>query len=100
MCARSWGSADQRRTFMSTPNTPQDLDAAVVDTIETVSACLDKAAQLYQTKEAEFKAVRSLIPEVVEALVSNGRIEPEEKEATARALADPVQTLQLLKWAA
>jgi hypothetical protein len=76
------------------------LNQEVVEAVELAGATLEKAARAYQAEQARFQVIKAKIPEVVEALVTNGRIEPEEKEACAKALEDPLQTLELLKWAA
>ncbi len=82
----------------SLPKAP--LAEETVEAFQLVSATLEKAAQAYQTKQAQDDAIRRLIPDVVDALLINGRIEGEDKEACAKALRDPIKTLELLKFAA
>lgn len=76
------------------------LEEDVVEACQVFGATMEKAAQAYQAATTTAAAVRAKIPEVVEALVVNGRIDGEDKEACARALEDPLKTLELLKFAA
>lgn len=72
------------------------LNTDVVDYVEASTTALAQAATEQEKQAAQKQACADIIPDVVEALATNGRIEPHEKEAAAVALADPVQALQLL----
>lgn len=79
---------------MSTPSltTPQK----VVDYVFCTNAALEKAASERQTKVAQAQQVAKLIPDCVEALISNGRVAPDHREKLAAALTDPVKCVELL----
>ena len=79
---------------------PMSLEEATLEVCEVTGAALEKAAAAYQAREAQVRAINEKIPSVVEALVLADLIEPEEKEAAAKSLADPLQALELLKCAA
>jgi hypothetical protein len=83
---------------MSQPT--MSLEEEIVHTIELNSAALTKAAQAYQYKEAMDRDIAEKIPVVIEALVVSRLIDAEDKEACDKALRDPLQTLELLKFAA
>jgi len=54
--------------------------------------------QTKQAREQEVQAqLQQRIPQVVEALADNERILPQEKEAAAKALTDPLEALRLLE---
>lgn len=73
------------------------LAEETLEMIQAQTAALEKAAQFYQEKEAETQLVEAKIPQVVELLVSQGKIEPEEREKCASALRDPATALELFK---
>ena len=50
-----------------------------------------------QTKQASEQEIQRRIPQVIEALVDNERILPQEKEAAAQALTDHAEALRLLE---
>ncbi len=77
-----------------------DFRTTVLEHIKCSHAALD-AANVEFTKLAEQrKAADALIPDVVEALVKNERIEPSQREKAAEMLKDPVKVLQVLQKAA
>jgi hypothetical protein len=76
----------------TTLTTPQK----VVDYVHCTNAALEKAAADRQTKLAQDQKVKALIPDCVEALISNGRVAPENREKLAAALTDPAKCVELL----
>lgn len=72
------------------------LNQKVVDFVEASGTALAQAGEALEKQAAQQQACDELIPGVVDALASNGRIEPHEKEAAAAVLKDPVKALQLL----
>jgi hypothetical protein len=72
------------------------LQSKVLDFIACSGAIMEKMAQQQAEKEAQDKEITELIPQVVQALLDNERIEPHQKEAAERVLRDPVQTLKVL----
>ncbi len=68
----------------------------VLDLIEITGAIIDQTSTLVTTKEAQDKKIANLIPQAVEALLKNERIEQHEKDAAAKLLADPVKALEIL----
>lgn len=76
------------------------LEADTAETFEVVGAALEKAAAAHDAAQALQNAIQSEIPETVDALLASGLIEPEEKQACVNALANPLQTIRLLKFAA
>ena len=73
------------------------FDQKVINAFELAGAALVKYEKQAQALEEEKKAAAALIPSVVEKLVRFGRIELHEKEACARALANPLQALTLME---
>jgi hypothetical protein len=76
------------------------LEELALEVSEVTSAALEKAAQAYQQKEAEAREVNTKIPGVFDALVAANLLQPEEKEAAAKEMRNPVQVLEMLKLAA
>lgn len=72
------------------------LEEKIVQAFISTRNALVKLAQDLQEKEAVERKVKQLIPMVVEKLVENQRIGEQEKVAAARALQDPVKTLEIL----
>lgn len=68
--------------------------------IQVTGTALEKAEKTAEAKAANEKKVAELIPGVIEDLVRNGRIEPNQKEAAAKLLSNHAETLKLLKKAA
>jgi hypothetical protein len=68
----------------------------VVEYIGYSSAALEKAAADIAAREAQQTKVAELIPTAVDALVSGERIDEEQREKAAEALADPVRCLEIL----
>lgn len=73
-----------------------DFRQTVLEHVKCSHAALD-AANTALTKQAEqTKQAEALIPDVVEALVKNDRIDPAQREKAAELLKDPVQALKIL----
>lgn len=72
------------------------LEGKIIDTFQLAAAALEKAEAADNEKQARDQAVQAEIPAVVEALVRHGCIDFAEKEAAAKALADPVKALKIL----
>jgi hypothetical protein len=72
------------------------LQEKVLDFINCSGAVMEKAAQMQSEKDARDTAIAELIPQAVQALLENERIEPHQKEAAERILRDPVQALKVL----
>ena len=77
---------------MSTPMTPQKTLDYIKKSGELISAAEKRAAETMK-KEA---AVQSLIPGVVDAMISNGRIPEELRAKAAEQLRDHNKTLEIL----
>lgn len=76
--------------------TAMTLPEKVIEQIGYSSAALEKAARDQQVLETTRTKVAALIPQVVDALVAGERIREDQREKAAKALADPVQALELL----
>jgi hypothetical protein len=72
------------------------LQEKVLDFISCSGAVLEKAAQLQSEKEAQDTALAELIPQAIQALLENERIEPHQKEAAERVLRNPVEAMKVL----
>lgn len=72
------------------------LQEKVLDFINCSGAVMEKAAQMQTEKDAQDAAIAELIPQAVQALLENERIEPHQKEAAERILRDPVQAMKVL----
>jgi hypothetical protein len=68
----------------------------VLDYVELTGAIVEKSAALLAEKEAQEQKCAKLIPVAVQALLDNQRIEPHEKEAAAKVLANPTKVLEIL----
>lgn len=68
----------------------------VIDLIGYSQAALTKAHQRIQALEKQAAAAASKIPQVVEALVENERIDPTQREKAAQQLRDPARALEIL----
>jgi hypothetical protein len=73
-----------------------DYQADLLDTINVVGAILEKVGAAEAEKEAQAQRINVLVPQAVEALLANERIEPAQKEAAANALRDPSRVLEIL----
>ena len=73
-----------------------DYQGEVLDLINVYGAVLEKAAAAEAQKQAQDAQLAVLIPQAVDALLANERIEPTQKEAAAQAFQDPVRVLQVL----
>jgi hypothetical protein len=82
------------------PQTPKPgvmtIPEKVIEYIGYSSAALEKAAQDMAAREAQKTKVAELIPAAVDALVSGERIDEDQREKAAAALADPVKVLEIL----
>ncbi len=76
----------------NTLTTPQK----VVDYVNCTNAALEKAAAARQVQITLEKKASELIPGAVDALISHGRIAPENREKLANALNDHTACLELL----
>lgn len=82
---------------MKTPNLANmTLPEKVIEQITLSNVALEKAASIEQRAATKQASVDALIPKVVDALVDNDRIHPNEREKAASMLRDPVQALNLL----
>ena len=72
------------------------IEAKIIDTFQIAAAALEKAEQADVEKQAKDKAIAEEIPAVVDALIRHGCIDFAEKDAAAKALADPVKALKIL----
>ena len=79
---------------MSNSNNP--LVQNVVDYIGYSDAAMTKAAAVIKEHEEHAEKLAHLIPEAVRACLENERIEPHQKEALAKALENPVRTMELV----
>lgn len=68
----------------------------VIEHIGYSSAGLQKAAAALAAQEAQQQKAAGLIPAAVDALVSGERIDEDQREKAAAALADPVKCLEIL----
>ncbi len=74
----------------------ETLPEKVLEYIEATGAVLEKSAALLTEKEAQEKKCATLIPTAVEALLSNGRIEPHQTKEAAELLKSPAMALEIL----
>jgi len=72
------------------------LAEKVLHQIRVSDTVLQKAASTEKEQQEKTAAITALIPSVVESLVQNERILPNQQEKLAEVLKDPVQTLDLL----
>ncbi len=77
-----------------------DFSDKVIDAIQLGGAALVKFEKAAEDVAARDQRIAAQIPGTVEALQRAGMIDATEKEACARALADPEQAVALLKQAA
>lgn len=76
--------------------TKQAHSEKVVDLIQVTGVIMEKTAKLLADREEQEKKVSVLVPQAVQALLDNDRIEPHQKEAAEKVLQDPVKTLEVL----
>jgi hypothetical protein len=74
-----------------------DLMPGVLRYVQISSAMAKKALDQLAIHQQREKAATDLIPATVDKLIATGTIEPHQKEAVAKMLANPSQTLQLLQ---
>jgi len=78
------------------PADAQSIPERAVDFVGVSAAITEQYADTLEKQAAMQKEADALIPDVVQALLANGRIDPgQEKEATA-ALKSHTRTLQIL----
>jgi hypothetical protein len=77
-------------------NDTMTLEEQIIDTFQANAAALGQAEAILAEKTASVNRVNQLIPAAVDACVANGRIDADEKQAMAAALADHSQTIELL----
>ncbi len=75
----------------------QTIQQKVIEQIAWSSAALDKADKALAEKSAAEERVAELIPNVVESLLRNERIEEHEKDAATEMLQDPTKALEILE---
>lgn len=68
----------------------------VLDYIKRSGALVEQAEKQAAAQAQKEAAVAALIPDVIEALISNGRIPTELRDKAAEQLKDPVKTLEIL----
>jgi hypothetical protein len=68
----------------------------IIDYIGYSDAAMSKAASVLQERDTQQEKIARLIPEAVKACADNERIEPNQKEALAAALQDPVRAMELV----
>jgi hypothetical protein len=70
--------------------------AKLLDYIAVTTSAMQKAAEAEKKQRETDDAVRALIPQVCDTMVTFERCRPDEREKLAAALADPAQALKLL----
>jgi hypothetical protein len=68
----------------------------IIDYIGFSDVALTKAASVMAEQTTQQEKIAALIPSAVQACVENERIEPQQKEALAKALHDPVRAMELV----
>jgi hypothetical protein len=68
----------------------------IIDYIGYSDAAMSKAASVLKERDTQQEKIARLIPEAVKACADNERIEPNQKEALAAALQDPVRAMELV----
>lgn len=76
---------------------PNPFAQKLVTYCQVTGELLKRAQALQEEKRAQDQIVKQRIPEVVEALVTNERIFPHQKEAVAKGCEDPGKVLELLR---
>lgn len=71
-------------------------DQKVLEYVSVTQAALEKAGAVIAAFEGRVKKAADKVEGVVEALVTHGRIRPEDKEAAVKALADHGQALEMI----
>lgn len=77
-------------------NCTNPLVQNIVDYIGYSDAAMTKAAAVIKEREEQTEKLARLIPEAVKACLENERVEPHQKEALAKALENPVRTMELV----
>lgn len=78
-------------------NNNTDFLSKWLETVEKVGVYLERTQQMYQEKRAEEERIADEIPRVVDALIKNGRIRPDERDEAAVLLQDHLTTLKILE---
>jgi len=82
------------------PTTPRPgvmtVPEKVIEYIGYSAAALEKAAAAMTQQEAQQQKVAEFIPTAIDALLSGERIDEDQREKAAAALADPVKALEIL----
>lgn len=87
---------------MATSAKPAQLQPAnslperVIQQIQASAAGMDKAAAVIRKNQEKQAAIKALIPQVVDTMVKNERIFPNQREKLAETLQDPVKVMELL----
>lgn len=68
----------------------------LLNTFAAYGAMIEKTSAMLEEKKAQDNKIAALVPQAVESLLANERIEPGQKEAAALALQDPVRALEIL----
>jgi len=82
------------------PEIKSSLEEATVKAMIATGALMTKAAQDFNKRQASAATIEKLAAEAAAELVSNGRIDAEERDACVAACRDHEKVLQLLKFAA
>jgi hypothetical protein len=78
------------------PDTSNSLVKNMIDYIGYSDAAMTKAASVLKEREEQAEKLAHLIPEAVKVCLENERIEPQQKEALAKALENPVRAVELV----
>lgn len=73
-----------------------DTQKKIVEYIKLSAPMLEQHLKSAADKEAQDSKVKQLIPQVVDALVQNGRLQDKDREKAAAALQDPVRALEIM----
>ena len=76
-----------------------DFEHEVAEAFLVTHTALEKAAAAHEHAKEQQEKCAALIPELVTLAVKTAAIAPDEREAFSAALANPVQALQLFKFA-
>lgn len=89
--------SQQTKTAGNLP-VPQGLTMAekVLEHLQVSEQGLKKAAEAEAAHRAKQAQVEALIPQVLDTMISHGRIRPDQREKLAQALRDPARSLELM----
>lgn len=74
----------------------ENLNDQLLDYVQCSATALDVAEKELSEKRAADVKVAALIPQALEALIANERIDPADREKAAAALKDPARVLEIL----